>query len=492
VHRKGGAALSTRQQQIKDIVAGLAVFFSMSYVVFAIPLMLSKAGFPAAPVFFGTCAIAAVASWASGYFAKSPAAIAPGLALSAALAQFLSLPDTKIKWPCALIICAFSGCILLATSTLGGRRSIVDSIPPIIKLALVGGIGAVLATNALKFIDTKSHQTFVSDLTLFVIGLVFISLGYVVLRNLSVRAEKTGKSYARLLDICGRSFLFLSVPLIATLSHFLFAYKYDTVAGIGTWIWLDPTIDWKNFVTAQMIPEAVILCALILYLLYADVVGSPYQMALEDVNYKTELLTESQNEVIQRSFVVDSSLNIIAPLFGTSPPVYYAENLAGKVIGGAGPLVAYVSAAGFVLIFAIGAFLAVAGKPIQSVIPGIAVAPALFFVGLLIIAKSLARSTLRDITPTGIHTSQIPTGTNPETAEFLEMGRYMPAAVTIVATPIAGFEVGVACGILTYYLFFIVFPPEQKTLLVPAQGALHFFAVIAFLALMAKMYVAFS
>ena len=72
------------------------------------------------------------------------------------------------------------------------------------------------------------------------------------------------------------------------------------------------------------------------------------------------------------------------------------------------------------------------------------------------------------------------------------MGRYMPAAITIIATPIAGFEVGVACGILSYYLFFIVFPPEMTHVFVPDQGALHVFALIAFLALLLKLHVMFS
>jgi hypothetical protein len=68
----------------------------------------------------------------------------------------------------------------------------------------------------------------------------------------------------------------------------------------------------------------------------------------------------------------------------------------------------------------------------------------------------------------------------------------LPAAITIVATPIAGFEVGIACGILSYYLFFIVFPPGHTELIVPDQSALHLFALIAFIAVVLKLAVTFS
>lgn len=480
------------QQQVKDVVAGLAIFFSMSYVVFAVPLMLGQVHFPATPVFYATCLISAAASWAAGRFAQAPTAVAPGLALSASISQFLSLPDNPSTWESALVVCFFAGCFLLLTSLTGFRRKIADSIPPIIKLALTGGIGAVLAENALKFIRANPDGSVSDDLLLFVAGLVFIGFGYIVLRNLSVRAEQKGSFYARLLDTCGRASLFLSVPLIALLAHLFFSAGQGSLSASGSWIWLERTAEWKSIFRGAINPASIMFGLFVLYILYADIVGSPYQMALDDVHYETQRLTEKQNDQIRRSYIVDSLANMLAPLFGTSPPVYYAENLAGKVVGGKGPLVAYVTAGGFLLIFLVGVLLAAFGKPIEALIPGIAVAPVLFFVGLVIIAKSLARSTGRDILPSGIHREQLRQDTNPDTAEFLETGRYMPAAVTIIATPIAGFEVGVACGILSYYLFFVIFPAEQKEIIVPDQGALHVFALFAFLALALKLHIAVS
>ena len=81
---------SKKPDLANEVVAGLAVFFSMSYVAFANPIVLSKAGrcleqvgdkclkysgMPMAPVFFATCAMASLATAISASYARSPAAL---------------------------------------------------------------------------------------------------------------------------------------------------------------------------------------------------------------------------------------------------------------------------------------------------------------------------------------------------------------------------------------------------------------------------------
>jgi xanthine/uracil/vitamin C permease (AzgA family) len=177
---------------------------------------------------------------------------------------------------------------------------------------------------------------------------------------------------------------------------------------------------------------------------------------------------------------------------GTSPIVYYAENFAGKVLGGRTAIVAYVSAIGFLILFLTGAALAYQGRSISFLVPGISVAPALFFVGLIIVSKALWPSggTVLQQDPDG--TDQPARSNNPLLAEFQELGRRLPAAISIVVTPLAGFEIGVAAGILSYFLFFSLIPEGYFGRDDRQESALGWLALIASVSVFIKIKLGFG
>jgi AGZA family xanthine/uracil permease-like MFS transporter len=426
----------------KDILAGLAVFFSMSYAAFAIPAILEPDVH-----FTATCFVAGLASLAAGYFARVPNAVAPGIALAVAISEFKPIGIAN-----AFVVCILAGFVLLLTTWSRIRRLFVDTIPPTIKLALAGGIGSLLAEHALKsaYFNGKISA---DHTTLLVIGIAFIAFGYIILRGVSFRIGK----YTRRFDIFGRSFIFLSVPLIAVLAHGYFPSTIGSKSASGDFFWLSHSVEFNLFF--KEMSRCIVLFLFILYVLIADIIGSPYYMALEEAQFDPLNLTPEKDEVIQKSFYVHSVVNIVAPIFGTSPAVYYAENHVGQVLGGKGPWVTYVAALGFFLMWAFGIWLGMAGLPIESLIPEIAVSPVLFFVGIIIIAKTLAASL-----PQVESSLKKRSGKSIDPREAVELWGHMPAAIAIVVTPFAGFDVGLSLAIVSYCLFSAIMPraPEES------------------------------
>ena len=121
---------------------------------------------------------------------------------------------------------------------------------------------------------------------------------------------------------------------------------------------------------------------------------------------------------IGRALAVDSTATMVGAALGTSSTTSYIESAAGVHAGGRTGLVA-VTVAG---LFLLTLFLA----PLAGSVPAFATAPALVFVGCLMIAGA------RDI-------------------DYADATEYVPAAVTIVAMPLTySIADGIAFGLVTY------------------------------------------
>lgn len=477
-------------QQGIDTVAGIAVFASMAYVAFANPIILQQAGMPTTAVFFATCVMAAVASYASASYTVAPAALAPGLALSIVISEFLSQSPTfrgEMTWESALVVCFAAGLVMLMLSVTGYRRTIIQAIPETIKLAVVGGIGAVLAESAIDIVnDPKGNIA--ANRQLFAVGLSILVLGYIFVRSLALRVSDP--AHGRLLDTIGRAAFPISVLVVAVLAATGSGLQPLPNDGGNPWLWLNTGKSFGTIVAAAFSPQGIILFIFIFYILLIDIVGSPYHLIIDDkpADQQREL-TAAERETVRRSFLIDSGANLLAPIAGTSPVVYYAENFTGKVLGGRGPRVAIIPSIGFALLAIVGAVLWLRGESLGVLVPGIAVAPALFFVGLLIISKALIGSIPAFLAEQGVPAQGQQQRDLPQTLrdEFLALGQRLPAALAIVLTPIGGFEIGVGVGILTYVAFFVVLPEGNKGEFREFNGTVAFVATLAIVSLALKL-----
>ena len=95
-----------------EILAGATTFFTMAYIVFVNPSILSETGMPFAAVVAATCFCAAFGSILMGAFARYPLALAPGMGLNAYF-TYTVVKGMGVPWETALGAVFLSGVAFL-------------------------------------------------------------------------------------------------------------------------------------------------------------------------------------------------------------------------------------------------------------------------------------------------------------------------------------------------------------------------------------------
>lgn len=456
-----------------EFVAGLTIFFTMAYAPFVNAIVLGEIGMPQSAVFYSTCAAAVLGSVLCGWLVKTPTALAPGMAFNAFLVQYVQ--SSKLTWPEALVISFVIGAALFLMSATGFRRQVIDAIPDEIKVAVIGGIGALLAQLGTQIAFPDKSSTQASQVTdqagqvgLFIFGVAVIILFNVTLRGYAKKLKAEGSpQWGWSLDLLGRSGMLISVGAVAILAHQMGIGAKNVTADGCIWAWScqPDALDRAKNIGAHVL-DALPFAIFILYMLFADIVGSPYHLLpRSDPDWARR---------IDRSFLIDSTMNMVAPVLGTSPVVFYAENSAGQLVGGRSGYVAFWVAGCFALLAGIGFLFSAFNQPLFELVPQIAVAPALFTVGLYVIASSLIGS---DASEGGM---QLPR------PQFSNPDALLPAAVSIILTP-SGLEYGLAGGLLAYYAYFIFVPEAARPKDLTVNPKLHIFAFVALLAIIIKL-----
>ena len=136
--------ISARGSTVRqEIVAGLTTFLAMVYSVIVVPGMLGKAGFPPAAVFVSTCLVAGVGSLAMGLWANLPMAIGCAISLTAFTAFSLVLGQ-QISIPVALGAVFLMGVLFTVISATGIRSWILRNLPQGVAHGTGIGIGLFL------------------------------------------------------------------------------------------------------------------------------------------------------------------------------------------------------------------------------------------------------------------------------------------------------------------------------------------------------------
>ena len=149
-----------------EITAGITSFFTMAYIIFVNPQILSAAGMDAGAVMLATCIASAIGTFLMAFLANYPFALAPGMGLNAFFA-FTICGSMGYSWQAALAAVFISGCLFIIITVTGVREAIVRAIPMELKSAISVGIGFFIAfiglknANMLKFtIDPGKYQNF--------------------------------------------------------------------------------------------------------------------------------------------------------------------------------------------------------------------------------------------------------------------------------------------------------------------------------------------
>ncbi|WP_028772642.1 NCS2 family permease [Shewanella waksmanii] len=347
----------------RETIAGLTTFLAMVYSVIVVPNMLGAAGFDPGAVFIATCLIAAFGSLLMGLWANMPMAIGCAISLTAFTA-FSMVLGQQISIPVTLGAIFLMGLVFTFVSVTGLRQWILTNLPKGIAHGTSIGIGLFLlliATNSVALIVANDS------------GLP-VKLGDI--HSLPVLATIIGLAATIGLERRGVPGGILLVIVVLS----LFGLAFDpNVQYQGLFAW--PNLLSEGSLIGQMdIMGALnpvvlpIVLALVMTAIF-DATGT-----IRAVAGQAELLDKKDNIVGGgKALTSDSVSSIFAGAVGGSPAAVYIESAAGTAAGGKTGLTATIVGVLFLLMM----FLA----PLSYLVPAYATAPALMYVGLLMLSN---------------------------------------------------------------------------------------------------------
>jgi adenine/guanine/hypoxanthine permease len=381
-----------------ELLAGLTTYVTMVYIAFVNPTILAEAGMDKGAVFVATCLAAAFGSALMGLYANFPVAMAPGMGLNAYF-TYSVVKGMSLPWQAALAAVFASGVLFLLVSVTPVRQWIIDSISKSLKMAISAGIGLFLAV-----IGMQGAGLIAADpVTLVTLGDVKTpAVAIAVAAFILMAALDARKVHG------------------AILIGILAAYAAALVLGLATFSGiaaLPPPIA-PVFLKMDLSALFDVAMAAVVLTLFFIVVFDNTGTLIAVARAAGMMQPDGSVPRLERALVVDSTAATAGAALGTSTTTSYIESAAGVNAGGRSGLVAVTVA----VLFLATLFFA----PLAGSIPAFATAPALIFVGCLMMAAA------KDI-------------------EFDDPTEYVPAAVTIVSMPLT-FSIadGIAFGFIAY------------------------------------------
>ena len=357
----------------REILAGIATFLTMAYIIVVNPLILQDAGMDFGAVFTATILAAVVGTSIMGLWANWPVAMAPGMGLNAFFTYGVVL-GMGHSWEIALGAVFCSGILFVALSATKFRQWVIEAVPMSLRLGVGAGIGFFLAIIGLKnagiVVDSPATLVQLGDLTSATTALA--CLGFVIM--LVLDARKVPGSI-----IIG----ILSITIIGL------------ITGHATWgggAWMPPSMA-PTFLALDIggVFELGLILVVLTFLFvdFFDTAGTLTSVA----NMADKVSPDGKVSNIGRAVFSDSIATVSGSLFGTSSTTSYIESGAGIKEGGRTGLTAVTTA----VLFLACLFLA----PLAKTIPGWATAPALVFVATFFAAglKDLAWDDIREYGP---------------------------------------------------------------------------------------------
>lgn len=359
-----------------ELLAGLATFMSMSYIIFLNPAMLSNTGMNYNSVYVATILASAIGTLFLGLIANVPYVQSAGLGLNA-LFTFTICGTMGFSWQQALAMVFICGVINVIITLTSIRKMIIKSIPEFMQDAITVGIGlfityiGIKSAGLIEFSVSGVHDGIsaasntVPQLATFNnITAILAIIGIIVTAILVSR--KTKFAYIKSIFITSIIGIFLGVTKLPDFSS-------------GFSLSLEPTflqLDFSGLLNAKAgVVVFITLFTLVISDLF-DTIGTFIGTGKKSGIFKMDK-DGNMPKKLERALACDSATTMVGALLGTSNVTTYVESSVGIEMGGRTGLTA-VSAA---LCFIASLFLG----PIVSCVPMSAIAPILIFVGLSMI-----------------------------------------------------------------------------------------------------------
>ncbi len=387
-----------------EIIAGLTTFFAMAYIVVVNPNQIVGFSFdvPGIPKIWNAVYIASIIAAVIGtmlyaLYAKLPFAQACGMGLNSffftsfILPQIVSGNDVIKGYQAGLVIILISGLIFLILSVTGLRTYLAKAMPDCIKKAMSAGIGLFIAFIGFQNVGIiqANQYTLVqfvkingakwADIAPAIIAL----LGFVIIAVLTKLKVKG----AMLIGIFATTVIYyLATWQLPSFDMTSFAEPFKDFAEIGITA-IFKAESWKNAFSGEMVGSIFSVIMLIITFCLVDMfdtIGTLYGAASE-----ADMLDENGDPVdINKSMTCDSVATVAGSVCGTSTVTTFVECASGVAAGGRTGITSLVTS----LCFIVCLFL----SPFASIIPAAATAPALIFVGVLML-KNFAKVDMEDM-----------------------------------------------------------------------------------------------
>ncbi len=384
----------------KEVIGGITTFLTMAYILAVNPSMLAETGMSAGGVFTATVVASAIATLVMAFLANLPVALAPGMGLNAFF-TYTVVQGMGVSWQVALTAVLFEGLLFIVLSFFNVREAIINAIPSNLKKAVAVGIGLFIA-----LIGLANTNLVVSDAgtiiglgalegaaLLAVIGLVItiilyalkvpgsILIGIIITTLIGIPMGVTNIPH---------NFKILSLPEKPIFMQF----------------------DFSSVLTLKFFTIFFTFLFVDIFDTVGTLVGVTTQAGLTD--------KDGNIPKVKQALLADAVGTVAGAALGTSTVTSYVESTAGVAAGGRTGLTSVVTAGLFLL--------ALFFSPLFLLVPSAATAPALIFVGFLMM-KSVV----------GIN--------------FEDPAEGIPAFICIIVMPFAySIAEGIVWGLIAYVL----------------------------------------
>ena len=350
-----------------EVLAGSTTFFTLAYIIFVQPTVLSAAGMDFGSVFVATCVASGVATLMMALFSNYPIAVAPAMGHNFYFA-FTVVLASGIPWQTALGAVALAGMLFVITAGIGLRERLITVIPNSLKHAIAGGIGLLIAMVGLQWagviVDSPGTLVMLGDL-----------------RTTPVMVALTGFTVMAVLSVWNfRSALLIGLLVAGTVAWLTGVTEYQGFASLPPSI--RPTFLEFDLLAALQ-PDMAAVILVFLFLALFDSVGTLVGVAEQAGLMKDGVLPRARG-----ALMADAVGTVVGAGLGTSTVTAYIESATGVAAGGRTGLTAVVTAALFFLALFFAPIVAMIGGGYQldnSVTLYPVIAPALIVVGTMML-----------------------------------------------------------------------------------------------------------
>ena len=416
-----------------EVIAGLTTFMTMAYLLAVNPSMLNAAGMDTNAALIATALAAFIGTLAMAFLANYPFALASGMGLNAYFA-YTVCGSMGYSWQVALLAVFAEGIVFIALSLTNVREAIFNAIPLTLKHGVSAGIGLFIAFVGLQ----GAHLVVNSDSTLTTtvdfagnfhtegICAVLAIVGLFITIVLYIKGFKG----AILIGIIATWILGMTMQAIGV-------YQVDIDGGFYSLFpnlaFVDLTDLGKTFgqcfradLSGVSVLNFIVVLLSFLFVDIFDTLGT-----LVGVATKADMLDkEGKLPRIKQALLADAIATSAGAIIGTSTTTTYVESSAGVAAGGRTGLSSVVTG----LLFLVSIFFA----PIFTAIPGFATAPALIFVGFLMVSSVIK-------------------------VDFSDLTEAVPAYLCMLAMPLMySIAEGIAMGVVSYVVINLLCGKAKK------------------------------